>query len=87
MDIINSDLYYSKFAKDQLFDIASLPPIANDTPVPQGKISFLNIQIHYIYKQGMQLYNYHYTILYKGVKMVCLKFKNFLCCAWSCKST
>jgi len=24
---------YSKFAKDQLFDIAYLSPIANDTPV------------------------------------------------------
>jgi len=26
-------LKYSKFAKDQLFDIAYLSPIANDTPV------------------------------------------------------
>jgi len=26
-------VYYSKFAKDQLFDIAYFSPIANDTPV------------------------------------------------------
>ena len=25
-------IYYSKFAKDQLFDIAYFSPIANDTP-------------------------------------------------------
>ena len=29
----NDIIYYSKFAKDQYFDIAYFSPIANDTPV------------------------------------------------------
>ena len=56
-------LYYSKFAKDQLFDIAYFSPIANDTPV-QGphycvfKLSICHVQLALI------IFNSFKSILY-----------------------
>ena len=41
-------LYYSKFAKDQLFDIAYFSPIANDTPVPGPHYCVLKLSICHV---------------------------------------
>jgi len=40
--------YYSKFAKDQLFDIAYFSPIANDTPVRGPHYCVFKLSICYV---------------------------------------
>jgi len=40
--------YYSKFAKDQLFDIAYFSPIANDTPVEVPHYCVLKLSICHV---------------------------------------
>jgi len=46
--IIQSYIYYSKFAKDQLFDIAFFSPIANDTPVREPHYRVLKLSICHV---------------------------------------
>jgi len=41
-------IYYSKFAKDQLFDIAYFSPIANDTPVRGPHYCVLKLSICHV---------------------------------------
>ena len=41
-------VYYSHFAKDQLFDIAYFSPIANDTPVQVPHYYVLKLSICYV---------------------------------------
>ena len=41
-------IYYSKFAKDELFDIAYFSPIANDTPVRGPHYCVLNLSICHV---------------------------------------
>jgi len=41
-------LYYSKFAKDQLFDIAYFSPTANDTPLRGPHYCVLKISICHV---------------------------------------
>ena len=41
-------LYYSKFAKDHLFDIAYFSPIANDTPVRGTHYCVLKLSIRHV---------------------------------------
>jgi len=41
------NIYYSKFAKDQLFDLAYCSPIANDTPVCGPHDCVLKLSIYH----------------------------------------
>jgi len=43
-----SVIYYSKFAKDQLFDIAYFSPIVNDTPVQVTQYCVLKLSICHV---------------------------------------
>ena len=46
--LIHCHIYYSKFAKDQLFDIAYFSPIANDTPVRGPHYCVLKLSICHV---------------------------------------
>jgi len=54
-------LYYSKFAKDQLFDIAYFSPIANDTPVREPHYCVLKLSICHV-QLALIIFNFFKSI-------------------------
>jgi len=61
--VYNVCLYYSKFAKDQLFDIAYFSPIANDTPVRGPHYCVLKLSICHV-QLALIIFNSFKSILY-----------------------
>ena len=59
-------IYYSKFAKDQLFDIAYFSPIANDNLYEDLIIVYLSYRfvmysLHYLYLIPLNQFSYFIT--------------------------